>query len=108
MGNADIAFTSGLIHFQAMEKNTAESDGSTPFQKASFLIYLLAVTAAFLFLLRSFLMPILLASVFTGLTYPIYTWILSKVKKPVFAALLTIMAVMIILVVPFIAVGSIS
>jgi predicted PurR-regulated permease PerM len=108
MGNADIAFTPGLIHFQAMEKNTAESDGSTTFQKASFLIYLLAVTAAFLFLLRSFLMPILLASVFTGLTYPIYTWILSKVRKPVFAALLTIMALMIILVVPFIAVGSIA
>jgi predicted PurR-regulated permease PerM len=108
VGHADIAFTPGLIHFQAMEKNTVESDGSTPFQKASFLIYLLAVTAAFLFLLRSFLMPILLASVFTGLTYPIYTWILSKVKKPVFAALLTLMALMIILVVPFIAVGSIA
>lgn len=91
-----------------MEKNTAVSDGSTTFQKASFLIYLLAVTAAFLFLLRSFLMPILLASVFTGLTYPIYTWILSKVKKPVFAALLAIMALLIILVVPFIAVGSIA
>lgn len=91
-----------------MHKITADSDGSTTFQKASFLLYLLAVTTAFLFLLRSFLMPILLASVFTGLTYPVYAWILSKVKKPVFAALLTILALMIILVVPFIAVGSIA
>lgn len=91
-----------------MENNTAEADGSTTFQKASFLLYLLAVTAAFLFLLRSFLMPILLAAVFTGLTYPIYSWILSKVKKPVVAALLTLVALMIILVVPFLAVGSIA
>jgi predicted PurR-regulated permease PerM len=94
-----------------MEKAHAESQGnqgSTTFQKASFLLYLLAVTAAFLFVLKSFLMPLLLASVFAGLTYPIYTWILSKVRKPVFAALLTIAALLLILVVPLIAVGAVA
>ncbi|MEO6094635.1 MAG: AI-2E family transporter [Fibrobacteria bacterium] len=94
-----------------MEKVPAESktnEGSTTFQKASFLLYLLAVTAAFLFVLKSFLMPLLLASVFTGLTYPVYNWILSKVRKPVFAALLTIIALLLILVVPLVAVGAVA
>jgi predicted PurR-regulated permease PerM len=91
-----------------MEKTASETNGSTSFQKASFLLYLLAVTAAFIFLLRNFLMPILLASVFTGLTYPVYAWILSKVRKPVFAALLTILALLLVLVVPLIAVGTVA
>jgi predicted PurR-regulated permease PerM len=91
-----------------MEKAVKEPEASTAFQKASFLIYLLAVTAAFLFVLRNFLMPILLASVFTGLTYPIYGWILSKVRKPPIAALLTLLVVLIVLVVPLIAVGTVA
>ncbi|MDB5107025.1 MAG: hypothetical protein JWP91_4714 [Fibrobacteres bacterium] len=94
-----------------MDKSAKASearDGSTTFQKASFLLYLLAVTAAFLYLLRSFLMPILLASVFTGLTYPVYNWILSKVRKPIFASLLTIICLLVVLVVPLIAVGAVA
>ncbi len=91
-----------------MEKAPAESQGNTTFQKASFLIYLLAVTAAFLALLGHFLMPMLLASVFTGLTYPLYTWILAKVRKPIVAALLTIVALLLLLVVPILAVGTVA
>ncbi|MDB5049434.1 MAG: hypothetical protein JWO30_2505 [Fibrobacteres bacterium] len=83
-------------------------NSQTTFQKASFLIYLLAVTAAFIYLLQNFLMPLLLAAVFTGLTYPVYTWLLAKVRKPVFAALLTILSILLVLVLPLIAVGAIA
>ncbi|MDQ3001061.1 MAG: AI-2E family transporter [Fibrobacterota bacterium] len=91
-----------------MENAPTQSDDSTTFQKASFLLYLLAVTAAFLFLLRNFLMPILLASVFTGLTYPVYLWIKSKVHQPGIAALLTILTLLLLLVLPLIAIGAVA
>jgi predicted PurR-regulated permease PerM len=76
------------------------------FQKVSFLLYLLAVTAAFLYILQKFLMPLVLAAVFTALTYPIYAWILGKVRKPAIAALLTLLSVLLVLVLPLIAVGA--
>ena len=55
--------------------------GNGVFQKASFLIYLLAVSVVFIYMLRVFLMPIFMASVFTGLTYPIYFWLLMKTNN---------------------------
>ncbi|HKP96966.1 MAG TPA: AI-2E family transporter [Fibrobacteria bacterium] len=90
-----------------MEKAAPENTQTT-FQKASFLIYLLAVTAAFLFLLQNFLMVLVLAAVFTGLTYPVYAWFLAKVRKPPIAALLTLLSVLLVLVLPLIAVGTIA
>lgn len=81
---------------------------NTSFHKSSFLLYLLVVTAAFLYLLRNFLMPVLLAAVFTALTWPIYAWYLKKAKKPVFAALLALLTVLLILVLPLLAVGSLA
>lgn len=102
-----VAFAWIVIHFLCMEKAAPET-AQTPFQKASFLLYLLAVTAAFLYLLQNFLMPLLLAAVFSGLTYPIYTRILGKVRKPPIAALLTILSLLLVLVLPLIAVGALA
>lgn len=91
-----------------MTATTPKNDTSTTFQKASFLIYLLAVTAAFLFMLRDFLMPMFLAAVFAGLTYPLYIWILGKVGKPLIASILTLMVIVLVLVLPLIAVGAVA
>ena len=87
----------------------ARPDSSpTSFQKASFLIYLLAVTAAFYYLVRNFVMPLLLAAVFSGLTYPIYEGFLARVKKPAISALLTLLSILLVLVLPLIAVGTLA
>jgi predicted PurR-regulated permease PerM len=90
-----------------MEK-APSTTSQTPFQKASFLIYLLTVSAAFLYLLQNFLMPLLLAAVFTGLTFPVYEFLLARVRKPVIAALLTILSLLLVLVLPLIAVGAVA
>ena len=103
-----------LIHFVSMDKAheavtpAASADESTPFQRSSFLLYLLAVTSAFLYLVGNFIMPCLLAAVFTALTYPIYTGFLAKVRKPALAALCTLLSVLVVLVLPLIAVASIA
>jgi predicted PurR-regulated permease PerM len=78
------------------------------FQKASFLLYLLAVSAAFLYMLRDFLMPIFMAAVFTGLTYPIYFWLLMKTNNKIIAALITLIGLLLVLVLPLIAVGFVA
>jgi predicted PurR-regulated permease PerM len=81
-------------------------DTSSTFQKAAFLIYLLSVSAVFLFMLRNFLMPLFLAAIFTGLTYPFYDWLQRKTGKKVIAALLTLLSMVLVLVLPFIAIGA--
>ncbi|MEO7777019.1 MAG: AI-2E family transporter [Fibrobacteria bacterium] len=90
-----------------MEK-APSATAQTPFQKASFLIYLLAVSAGFLFLLQDFLMLLLLAAVFTGLTFPVYQYVLTKVHRPVIASLLTLLALLLVLVLPIIAISAIA
>jgi predicted PurR-regulated permease PerM len=84
------------------------SASPTSFQKASFLLYLLAVSAAFFYVVRNFVMPGLLAAVFSALTYPVYQGFLSRVKKPPIAALLTLLSLLLVLVLPLIAVGTLA
>ncbi|MBW8889888.1 MAG: AI-2E family transporter [Fibrobacteres bacterium] len=89
--------------------NHASRDSApTSFQKASFLIYLLAVSAAFFYVLRDFIMPVILAAVFTALSFPIYDAFLARVKKPVISALLTLISLLLVLVLPLIAVGTLA
>ena len=91
-----------------MNQAAEDPADSSSFQRSSFLLYLLVVTAAFIFLLRNFLMPLLLAAVFTALTYPVYTWFLKRTKKPPIAALLALLSVLLTLVLPLAAVGTMA
>ncbi len=50
-------------------------------------------------------MPVFLAGIFTGLTYPLYEWFLKKVKHTVVASLLALVSILLVLVLPLIAVG---
>lgn len=96
-----------VTHFGSMNHASRDS-APTSFQKASFLIYLLAVSAAFFYVLRDFIMPVILAAVFTALSYPIYEAFLDRVKKPVISALLTLISLLLVLVLPLIAVGTLA
>lgn len=91
-----------------MSERAADNGTSTTFQKSAFILYLLVVTAAFLYLLRNFLMPLFLAAIFTGLTYPIYTWLLGKTKRQALAAILCILALLLVLVLPLGALGFVA
>jgi predicted PurR-regulated permease PerM len=92
-----------------MNAPAAESNSkSTFFQRASFLLYLFVVSVAFLYLLRNFLMPLLMAAVFTGLTYPIYAWLLAKIGRKAPSALLTLLALVVVLVVPLAGIGFVA
>lgn len=91
-----------------MEDNATGNNSSSTFQKASFLLYLFVVTAVFVYMLRNFLMPLFLAAVFTGLTYPIYSWLLARTNRKALAALLTLLGLTLVLVVPLIAIGFVA
>lgn len=51
------------------------------FGRYFFLVLLVAITAAFFYMLRSFLIPVLLAAVFTALFYPMYERLLKVTKQ---------------------------
>lgn len=91
-----------------MSEPATSASGSNTFQKAAFLIYLLAVTAAFVYLLRNFLMPLFMAAVFTGLTHPIYAWLHAKTGRNILSALLTLLALLLVLVLPLGALGFVA
>lgn len=86
----------------------ANGSNNSTFQKASFLLYLLAVSCAFLYMLKSFLMPVFLAAVFTGLTYPVYFWLLMRTNRAIPSALLTLLMIIIVLVIPLGALGFVA
>jgi predicted PurR-regulated permease PerM len=51
------------------------------FGRYFFLVVLVAITAAFFYMVRSFLIPVLLAAVFTALFYPMYVRLLKISKQ---------------------------
>lgn len=51
------------------------------FGRYFFLVLLVAITAAFFYMVRSFLVPVLLAAVFTALFYPLYEKLLKVTKQ---------------------------
>lgn len=51
------------------------------FGRYFFLVLLIAITAAFFYMVRSFLVPVLLAAVFTALFYPLYERLLKVTKQ---------------------------
>ena len=89
-----------------MSEPRKKREYNTTFQKSAFLGYLLIVTVIFLYMLRNFLMPIFLAAIFSGLSYPYYQWLLKKTGKRTPAALLTILSLVMVLVLPIIGVGA--
>ena len=48
----------------------------TRFRQSFLLLLVAAITVAFVAMIRDFLLTILLAAIFTALSYPIYRWLL--------------------------------
>lgn len=84
------------------------TDTPTRFQKIAFLFFLVTVTGVFLFMLKGFALTLLMAAVFTGLTYPIYGFWLKRLKRPVLASSATLLLLILVAVIPLIALGIVA
>ena len=91
-----------------MFKEVDGGKGEPLFQKLSFLLILGAITAGFLYMVRIFIMPLLMAAVFTGLSHPLYTRLLRFLKKPPLAALVSLLLFILVIVLPVAAVITVA
>jgi predicted PurR-regulated permease PerM len=70
------------------------------FQRRAFLIVLALVSIGFLYMVRHFLVTLLLAAVFSGLAYPVFLFLSGKLRSRIAGALLTLLLMLVLLVLP--------
>jgi len=77
----------------------------TRFRQAFLLLLITAISAAFVAMIRSFLLTILLAAIFAGLSYPVYEWVLVRVRgRKALAAIATLLLLLVLVMAPLLAV----
>jgi predicted PurR-regulated permease PerM len=77
----------------------------TRFRRTFLLVLVAAISIAFVAMVREFLLTILLAAIFTGLSYPMYGRFLRAFRgRPALAAISTILVLVILVVGPLLAV----
>ena len=77
----------------------------TRFRQAFLLLLVTAISAAFVAMIRAFLLTILLAAIFAGLAYPVYQWLLVRLggrRAP--AAVATLVLLLALVIAPLLAV----
>ena len=77
----------------------------TRFRQAFLLLLVTAISAAFVAMIRAFLLTILLAAIFTGLCYPVYQWLLGRLRgREALAAIATLALLLALVMAPLLAV----
>jgi predicted PurR-regulated permease PerM len=77
----------------------------TRFRQAFLLLLVAAISVAFVAMIRAFLLTILLAAIFAGLSYPMYEWFLRKLRnRSAIAAMATLLVLVTLVVGPLFAV----
>jgi predicted PurR-regulated permease PerM len=75
------------------------------FRQAFLLLLVAAISIAFMAMVRAFLLTILLAAIFTGLSYPIYQWFLRRFRGgSAAAAIATLVVLLVVVIGPLLAV----
>ena len=75
------------------------------FRNAFLLLLVTAISAAFVAMIRGFLVTILLAAIFTGLSYPVYQWLLARLGgRQALAAVATLVLLLGLVMAPLLAV----
>jgi len=75
------------------------------FRQAFLLLLVAAISAAFVAMIRAFLLTILLAAIFSGLVYPVYQWVLGRLRgSATAAAIATLVLLLVVVMVPLFAV----
>ena len=77
----------------------------TRFRQAFLLLLVAAISIAFVAMIRAFLLTILLAAIFTGLSYPLYQWLLRRFRgRSALAAIATLVVLLALVIGPLLAV----
>jgi predicted PurR-regulated permease PerM len=77
----------------------------TRFRQAFLLLLVIAISVAFVAMIREFLLTIMLAAIFTGLSYPVYQWLLARVRgHRAVAAITTLLLLLALVMAPLLAV----
>jgi predicted PurR-regulated permease PerM len=77
----------------------------TRFRQAFLLLLVTAISAAFIAMISAFLLTILLAAIFTGLSYPVYQWLLRRLRgREALAAVATLALLLALVIGPLLAV----
>lgn len=89
--------------------HTAHDSGlamtETRFRHAFLLLLVTAISVAFVAMIRGFLLTILLAAIFTGLCYPVYQWLLRRLRgREALAAIATLVLLLALVIAPLLAV----
>ena len=75
------------------------------FRQAFLLLLVAAISIAFVAMVRVFLLTILLAAIFTGLSYPMYQWLLWRFRgRSALAAIATLVVLLALVIGPLLAV----
>lgn len=85
-------------------QTTPPGSGSNTFQRAAFLIVLAAVSIGFLYMVRHFLVTLFLAAVFSGLAYPLFSWLSKRLRNQVAGAVVTLLLLLVVLVLPVVGI----
>jgi predicted PurR-regulated permease PerM len=77
----------------------------THFRQAFLVLLVVAISAAFVAMIRAFLLTILLAAIFSGLSYPAYRWLLERFRgREAPAAIATLVLLLVLVIAPVLAV----
>ena len=77
----------------------------TRFRQAFLLLLVTAISVAFVAMIRAFLLTILLAAIFTGLSYPVYRWILRHFRgRRALTAIATLVLLLTLVIAPLLIV----
>ncbi len=91
-----------------MTKTARKPGSDSAFQKISFLLILSVISLVFIYMLREFMMTLLMAAVFAGISFPLYKRLRRRLRKPYLASLATLLILLIGLVLPIAAVIAIA
>lgn len=77
------------------------SDGALRFRQAFLLLLVAGISLLFLLVVRRFLLAVLLAAIFAGMAYPLYRWLLARVRgRRSLAAVATIVLLLLVVALP--------
>ena len=77
----------------------------TRFRHAFLVLLVTAISAAFVTMIRAFLLTILLAAIFSGLSYPVYQWLRARFRgRGALAAIATLVLLLVLVIAPLLAV----
>jgi predicted PurR-regulated permease PerM len=72
---------------------------------ATLLLLVAGISAAFVAMIRAFLLTILLAAIFAGLSHPVYQWLLGRLRgREALAAIATLVLLLALVIAPLLAV----